>query len=73
MNSLALLGAGIAVFGAAVGAGIGNGHVISKTIEGISRQPEMRGQLMPMMFVGVALIEAMPILAVVIAFILLNK
>ncbi|MDR1568675.1 MAG: F0F1 ATP synthase subunit C [Streptococcaceae bacterium] len=70
---LALLGAAIVAAGAALGASIGNGLVVSKTIEGMSRQPEMSGQLRVTMFIGVALIEALPILAIVIAFILLGK
>ncbi|MGD9679479.1 MAG: F0F1 ATP synthase subunit C [Vulcanibacillus sp.] len=69
---MGLLGAGIAVGLAALGAGIGNGLVISRTIEGIARQPEARGILQTTMFIGVGLIEALPIIAVVIAFMLLN-
>lgn len=64
------IAAAIAVFGAAIGAAYGNGKVISKTIESMTRQPEMAGQLRTTMFIGVALIEAVPILGVVIAFIL---
>lgn len=66
-----LIAAAIAVFGAALGAGIGNGLVISKTIEAMARQPEMSGQLRTTMFIGVGLVEAMPIIAVVISFLLL--
>ncbi|MBV7389093.1 MULTISPECIES: ATP synthase F0 subunit C [Enterococcus] len=60
------IGAGIAILGAAIGAGIGNGQVISKTIESMARQPEMAGQLRTTMFIGVGLIEAVPILGVVL-------
>ena len=70
MNFIA---AGLAVMGAALGAGIGNGLVISKTLESMARQPEMAGQLRSTMFIGVALIEAVPILGIVIAFLLINK
>lgn len=66
-----LLAAAIAVGVAAFGASIGNGMVISKTIESISRQPELDSQLRTLMFLGVGLIEAIPIMAVVIAFILI--
>lgn len=69
---LGLLGAAIAVGFAALGAGIGNGLVISRTIEGIARQPEARGILQVTMFIGVGLIEALPIIAVVIAFMLMS-
>lgn len=67
MNFIA---AGIAIIGAAIGAGYGNGKVISQTIESMARQPEMAGQLRSTMFIGVALVEAVPILGVVIALLL---
>ena len=70
MNFIA---AGLAVIGAALGAGLGNGQVISKTVESMARQPEMAGQLRSTMFIGVALIEAVPTLGIVIAFLLVNK
>jgi len=73
MNNLALIGAGLAIMGAAIGAGIGNGLVVGRTIEGISRQPEMKGELQTTMFIGIALVEALPILAVVLSFILLGR
>ncbi|TQS72163.1 F0F1 ATP synthase subunit C [Ornithinibacillus gellani] len=61
------LAAAIAVGLGALGAGIGNGLIVSKTVEGIARQPELRGQLQTTMFIGIGLVEAMPIIAVVIA------
>lgn len=64
----AYLAAGI-VFGlGAFGAGLGNGLIFSKTIEGISRQPELRGSLTATAFIGVGLVEAMPIISLVLAF-----
>jgi len=62
------LAAAIAIGLAALGAGLGNGMIVSKTVEGISRQPELRGALQTTMFIGVALVEAIPIIAAVIAF-----
>ncbi|MCD5480430.1 F0F1 ATP synthase subunit C [Lactobacillus delbrueckii subsp. bulgaricus] len=56
---------------AALAASWGNGKVISKTIESIARQPESAGNLRATMFIGVGLIEAVPILAIVIAFLIL--
>ena len=41
VSAAAQIGAGIAAGLAALGASIGNGQVIGKTIEGISRQPEI--------------------------------
>ena len=72
MESLALA-IGI-VFGlAALGAAIGNSLVISRTIEGVARQPEARGNLMGLMFLGLGLVEAVPIIAVAIGFILFGR
>ncbi len=70
---MGLLGAALAVGLAALGAGIGNGLVISRAIEGMARQPEQRGPIQTTMFIGVGLIEAVPIIAVVIAFILIGS
>ena len=67
MNGLAdAIAIGVAAFGAA----IGNGLVISKAIESMSRQPEMESKIRSTMLLGVGLIEAIPIMAAVIAFIL---
>ncbi len=65
---MGVLAAAIAVGLAALGAGIGNGLIVSRTVEGIARQPEARGMLQTTMFIGVALVEAIPIIGVVIAF-----
>ena len=62
------------IFGlAAVGAGIGNGLVVSKTIEGVGRNPEARGSLMGLMFLGLGLVEALPIIAVAIGFMIFGN
>lgn len=73
LNAAAALGAAFAVGLAALGAGIGNGLVTGRTVEGIARQPEARGVLQTTMFISVGLIEALPIIAVVIAFMLIGK
>ena len=69
---MGLLAAAIAIGLAALGAGIGNGLIVSRTVEGIARQPEARGKLQTTMFIGVALVEAIPIIAVVIAFMVMK-
>ncbi|MDO7786829.1 F0F1 ATP synthase subunit C [Desulforamulus aquiferis] len=69
----AALGTGIAVGLAALGGAVGNGLVTGKTVESIARQPELRGNLLTTMFISVGLIEAIPIIAVVIAFMLFGK
>ena len=70
---MGLIAAGIAMCGAAIGAGIGDGILISKILEGMARQPELSNTLRTNMFIGVALIEVMPILAFVIAMLVMNK
>ncbi|RVU71267.1 F0F1 ATP synthase subunit C [Lactobacillus xujianguonis] len=67
------LAAAIAAGLAALAASWGNGKVISKTIESMARQPESAGNLKSTMFIGVGLIEAVPILAVVVAFLILFR
>ena len=73
MGPLALVAAGI-VFGlGALGAGIGNGLIVGRALEGISRQPELRGVLQSTMFIGIGLVEAMPIITLVLAFMFYGK
>ncbi|HAT53665.1 MAG TPA: F0F1 ATP synthase subunit C [Lactobacillus sp.] len=67
------IAAGIAAGAAAIGAGVGDGMVISSTLNGMARQPELSGSLRGTMFIGVGLIEAMPIISIVIAFLVMNK
>ena len=71
--SLGVIAAAIAIGLSALGAGIGNGLIVSRTIEGVALQPELKGALQTIMFIGVALVEALPIIGVVIAFIVMNK
>lgn len=68
MGAMALVAAAIAVGLGAFGAGIGNGMIVSKTVESIARQPEARGVLQTTMFIGVGIVEAIPIITVVLAF-----
>lgn len=73
LAAAAAIGASLAVGLSALGAGIGNGLVTSKSVEGVARQPEAKGSIMTLMFISVGLIEALPIIAVVIAFMLMGK
>lgn len=68
MGAMALLAAAIVAGLGAFGAALGNGMVISKTVEGIARQPEAKSTLQTTMFIGVGLIEVLPIIGVVLAF-----
>jgi len=73
VSAAAALGAGIAAGLAALGASIGNGNVVSKTIEGISRQPEAKSSLLSTMFIGVSLVEILPLLSWIVALLLYLK
>ena len=42
-------------------------------LEGMARQPELSNQLRSNMFIGVGLVEATPILAIVVSFLLVAK
>lgn len=55
---------------AAIGPGIGIGIVAGKAIEGMARQPEMSGQLRATMFLGIALTEALTLIAIATPFFL---
>ena len=71
MVAAALIGAGLCMGLAAIGAGLGDGLVTSHIIDGISRQPEAKDTLFTNTLISVGLIEAMAIIATVIALIML--
>ena len=54
---------------AAIGSGIGVGIIVGKTIESVARQPELQGRLQGLMFLGIALTEALCFIAIAVAFI----
>lgn len=64
------IGAGLAIGLAAIGAGVGDGSVTAKAIEGMARQPEAKGTILVNMLISVGLIESIPIIAAVIAIVL---
>lgn len=70
-KALALLGGGLAIGLGAGGGAIGIGILWSKGIEGIGRQPEARGVLQGLMFLGFALAEAQVLYALVFSALLL--
>ncbi len=55
---------------AALAGGFGNSIVVSRFLDGIVRQPEAQG-LLPRMLLGIALVEAVPIIAVGVGIFLL--
>lgn len=56
---------------AAVGSGVGDGLVMSKYVEGIARQPEARGTIFASALIGVAFVEAFPVIALAFGIIML--
>jgi F-type H+-transporting ATPase subunit c len=63
------LALGVATGIGAIGPGIGVGYVFGKTIEAVGRQPELRGQLTGLMWLGFALTEAIVFYALGMAFV----
>jgi F-type H+-transporting ATPase subunit c len=67
----AYIGAGLMIGGGAIGAGVGDGLVTSQLVAGLARQPEARGLLTTWMFIGVGLIEAYAVIALVFGLVVL--
>ena len=61
---------GVIRVGASFAAAFGNARVISTALEGMARQPEVQGRLFTSMLIGVSLLEVIPIISIVIAFML---
>jgi len=64
------IGAGLATMGV-IGAGIGLGVLFGNFLNGALRNPSAAPSQQPMLFLGMALTEAMGIFALVLAFIIL--
>lgn len=59
---LTALGVGIILAAAGLGSALGWGLICSKYLDGIARQPEMRGQLLGQMLFTGGLMEAFPMI-----------
>ena len=66
-----LLGAGLAIGLGAIGPGIGMGIMIGNALQSIARQPEMGNDIRTNMFIGIGIIEALALYALVVSLILL--
>ncbi|AEF95452.1 ATP synthase subunit c [Desulfotomaculum nigrificans CO-1-SRB] len=73
VGAAAAIATGLAVGLGALGAAIGDGIATGNAISSIARQPEAKGTIQTTMFISVGLIESIPIIAVVIAFMLFGK
>jgi F-type H+-transporting ATPase subunit c len=69
-EGLKYLGVGVAAGAGVVGAGAGMGYLIGQTIASIHRQPEAFEQTRTLMFLGIGLVEAFALYALVFALLL---
>jgi F-type H+-transporting ATPase subunit c len=53
----------------AIGPGAGVGYIFGKTIESVTRQPEMRSEIQSIMWLGFALTEAIVFYALLMSFV----
>jgi F-type H+-transporting ATPase subunit c len=65
-----VIGAGLATISIA-GAGVGIGSVFSALIQGVARTPELNKQLFTYAILGFALVEAIALFGLIIAFLIL--
>ena len=65
-----LIAAGLIAALASIAAAFGDSNAAVKALEGMTRQPEMAGKLFTNMLVAIGLIESIPIIAIVIALVL---
>lgn len=70
---MGLLGAGIAAGLAAIGAALANGYLFGKYMDASARQPELEPKFKSSALMMFALVEALPILSIVVAFMLVIK
>ena len=66
---LAVLGAGLAV----IGAGLGIGRIGGQAMDAIARQPEAAGDIRGSLVLSLALMEALTIYGMLVAFMLVGK
>ncbi len=72
-SSIGLIGAGLAIGGAVLGAGIGIGPIGSAAAQGIARQPEAKGDIQAAAIIFAALIEGVALFGLGLSFLLMNQ
>lgn len=70
LDAAKMIGAGLAVLGLG-GVGTGIGNIFSSLIGSVARNPSARGQVFGMAILGFALVEAVALYALLIAFLIL--
>jgi F-type H+-transporting ATPase subunit c len=70
MEDLNLIAAAIVAGLAAIGAGLGFGMMGSRFLESLARQPELAPMLQTRMFIVAGLLDAVPIMCIALAFLM---
>ncbi len=70
-DGLKALGAGIAIGLAAFGGAVGMGNSVSKSVEGISRQPEVESKIRTTLMLGLVFIETAIIYALLVVILII--
>lgn len=72
-SAIIALAAALAVALSTIGPGIGQGITAAKAMDAIARQPETAGNIRSSMIIAMALMEALTIYGLLIAFMLVGK
>ena len=72
-DGMIALGAGIAIGVAAIGSGLGQGRAVAAAMESIGRNPNSADRIFTPLIVSLALMEALALYALVVAFTLAGK
>ncbi len=72
-NGLIAIAAALAICVSTFGPAIAQGNTAARAMEGIARQPEAAGEIRTSMILALALMEALTIYGLLIAFMLLGK
>lgn len=72
-SGIMALAVALAISLSTLGPGIGQGIAASKAMEAMARQPEMAGTIRSNMIIALALMEALTIYGLLIAFMLIGK
>jgi len=69
VDAAKVISLGLATGFGAIGPGAGVGYLMGKTVESVARQPELRGDILSLMFLGLALTEAITFYALLMGFV----
>ena len=72
-SGLIAIAAALSIALSTLGPGLGQGIAASKAMEAMARQPEMAGKIQTAMILALALMEALAIYGLLIAFMLVAK